>query len=468
MLFSSISFMWFFLPIVFILYNLLDKKIKNVFLLFASLIFYAWGEPKYVFLLIFSISINYIFGLIIDKSSDKSTRRVWFIICICLNLLLLGYFKYFNFFTESINLVFNSQVISSRDIILPIGISFYTFQTISYIVDVYRRTAPVQKNPIKLALYISFFPEVLAGPIIKYHEVREQINNRKLNYSKIAYGIKRFIYGLGKKLVVANTLALCVDSILKVPAYEMGTSLAWIAVILYTMQIYFDFSGYSDMAIGLGKMFGFDFMENFNYPYLSSSIQEFWTRWHISLSTWFRVYLYIPLGGNRKGKTRTYFNLFLVFLTTGLWHGASFNFLVWGLFHGFFIIIEKMFLGNWLKQNKFKFVNHIYTMVVVMVGWMLFRLQGLTDITNMLKVMFIPTKGTYMMGQFLDVKTSCFLVISILFCGVLQSRIKSIRTILFNENNVYIIETIFLFGVLFICTMLLVANTYNPFIYFKF
>ncbi|WP_310938345.1 MBOAT family O-acyltransferase [Clostridium sp. SHJSY1] len=415
-----------------------------------------------------SIIINYLFAIIIAKTYEKSICRVWLSLCIAINLALLGYFKYYNFFIKTINSILGSEVINYKDIILPIGISFYTFQAISYIVDIYRKTAKVQKNPIKLALYISFFPELLSGPIIKYHDIDNQISNRKLKWSKTAYGIKRFIYGLAKKMIIANTLASCVDSILKIPLDQIGTSLAWMAVILYTFQIYYDFSGYSDMAIGLGKMFGFDFKENFNYPYLSSSVQEFWRRWHISLSTWFKEYLYIPLGGNRKSKFRTYLNLFIVFFITGLWHGASFNFIIWGMFHGFFMIIERLFLGDWLKNNKFKFLNHIYTMMVVMLGWMMFRVEQLSQIKDMFKLMFIPTKSLYMVGQFVNIKVACITLIGVLLCGLLQSNIKWIKTMIFNEEKVYTIETVFQFGLFFICTMLVVASTYKSFVYFKF
>ncbi|MHC1684335.1 MAG: MBOAT family protein [Clostridiaceae bacterium] len=468
MVFSSLSFMWFFLPLVFIIYRVIDKKLQNIFLLIASLFFYSWGEVKYVLLLLCSITVNYIFGLLIDKTAKRRSSTLVLALGITTNLILLGYFKYYNFFITNINLIFGSEVIHYRDIVLPIGISFFTFQIISYIVDVYRGVSVVEKNPVKLALYVSFFPELLSGPIIKYHDISEQLTSRKLDHSKAAYGIKRFIYGLAKKMIIANTLASCVDSILEIPSYEMGTTLAWAAVILYTLQIYFDFSGYSDMAIGLGKMFGFDFMENFNYPYLSASVQEFWRRWHISLSTWFKEYLYIPLGGNRKSTVRTYFNLFIVFFITGLWHGASFNFIIWGIFHGFFMILERLYLGNWLKKNKYKFVNHIYTMMVIMVGWMLFRVESLSQIKNMLKLMFIPTQGTYMIGQFVDTKVVCVSLIGILFCGVLQSKIKSISTMIFNENKVYTMEAILQFGLLFICTMLIVTSTYTSFVYFKF
>lgn len=307
MLFSSLVFLWYFLPAVFLLYFITKNlHIRNGVLLAASLFFYAWGEPKYVILMLVSIGLNYFFGLWIGRMQSKHRMRLAVTTCVFLNLLLLGYFKYFNFAVEIANSLLNrfaggAHTLSFREIALPVGISFYTFQALSYVVDVYRGTIQAQKNIFHLALYISFFPQLIAGPIVKYHDVCEQIENRQCTAEGMAYGIKRFSYGLAKKMLFANTFAATVDWMMEKPLAQLGTVNAWMLAVLYTLQIYFDFSGYSDMAIGLGKMFGFDFMENFNYPYISTSIREFWRRWHISLSTWFREYLYIPLGGNRKG-----------------------------------------------------------------------------------------------------------------------------------------------------------------------
>lgn len=468
MLFSSITFLWFFLPAVFIVYRLLAPKYRNIFLLLASILFYAWGEPVYVVLMLFSITLNYAFGILVDRFTSSVSRKIALAVCILMNLLLLGYFKYFDFFASTVNNLFQDPVIGIRNIVLPIGISFYTFQALSYVIDVYRKETKVQKNYLSLALYVSFFPQLIAGPIVKYHDVDQQILHRELTPGKTAYGVRRFLYGLGKKVILSNTFAAAVDQIFAVPTNELGTGLVWIGVALYTLQIYFDFSGYSDMAIGLGKMFGFDFLENFNYPYISTSIKEFWRRWHISLSTWFREYLYIPLGGNRKGKGRTYLNLLIVFFATGLWHGASFNFVVWGLFHGFFLILERMFLGKILEKNPLKFLNHIYTLVVVMVGWVFFRADGLRHALQLIRIMFVPTQGSHALGQFVDLRVLIFMIFGILFCGIVQSISKRLRTALFNEEKVYLVETVFLVGVLFFSMMLLVSNTYNPFIYFRF
>lgn len=468
MLFSSITFLWFFLPAVFIVYRLLAPKYRNIFLLLASILFYAWGEPVYVVLMLFSITLNYAFGILVDRFTSSVSRKIALAVCILMNLLLLGYFKYFDFFASTVNNLFQNPVIGIRNIVLPIGISFYTFQALSYVIDVYRKETKVQKNYLSLALYVSFFPQLIAGPIVKYHDVDQQILHRELTPGKTAYGVRRFLYGLGKKVILSNTFAAAVDQIFAVPTNELGTGLVWIGVALYTLQIYFDFSGYSDMAIGLGKMFGFDFLENFNYPYISTSIKEFWRRWHISLSTWFREYLYIPLGGNRKGKGRTYLNLLIVFFATGLWHGASFNFVVWGLFHGFFLILERMFLGKILEKNPLKFLNHIYTLVVVMVGWVFFRADGLRHALQLIRIMFVPTQGSHALGQFVDLRVLIFMIFGILFCGIVQSISKRLRTALFNEEKVYLVETVFLVGVLFFSMMLLVSNTYNPFIYFRF
>ena len=300
-------------------------------------------------------------------------KKIVLIVAIIFNLMILGYFKYFSSMMGALNGLIGKELIQVKTIILPLGISFYTFQIMSYIIDLYRGEIKVQKNIFRLALYITFFPQLVAGPIVKYHDVENQIAHRECTPEKIGYGIKRFIYGLGKKVIISNSIASVVDTIFTNSVDTISTLWVWIGVFLYTLQIYYDFSGYSDMAIGLGKMFGFDFMENFNYPYISKSIQEFWRRWHISLSTWFKEYVYIPLGGNRKGKVRTYFNLWIVFALTGIWHGATLNFLIWGLWHGLFMFIERLGVKKLLDKNPLKIINYIYTMFVVIVGWAMFR-----------------------------------------------------------------------------------------------
>ena len=470
MLFSSMVFLWLFLPVAFILYRIIGKKGKNVFLLLVSLLFYAWGEPIYIFLMLAVILLNFIFGLILDKTTKY--KKITLILCVASNLMILGYYKYFDFMAINVNRMFGPNTIELKNIVLPIGISFFTFQTLSYVIDLYRGEIKVQKNLINLALYTSFFPQLIAGPIVKYHDIDEQIENREITAEKTAYGIKRFIYGLSKKVILSNSFAYVVDDILGRDIATLSGSAMWLAIFLYTLQIYYDFSGYSDMAIGLAKMFGFDLHENFDYPYISKSITEFWRRWHISLSTWFKEYVYIPLGGNRKGKVRTYINLFVVFLLTGVWHGASFNFIAWGLLHGFFNIIEKLGLLKILDKNKVTgFVGHIYTLFVVVMGWTLFRAPSLLTGLSWYKLMLFGNSSDgyiHMASDFIDTKLIFFIIVGILLCGLLQSVFAKIKEILFEEKKVFLLESVVQMVLLTYCVMLLVNNTYNPFIYFKF
>ena len=470
MLFSSMIFLWLFLPVVFVSYYLIKIEYRNVLLLIASIIFYAWGGVSYTLIMFSSIIINYIFALLIEKSiveNNKLKKKIYLALCIIINLSILGYFKYTDFAISIINSVSKKEVISLKNIVLPIGISFYTFQALSYVIDVYREHNKAQKNIINLALYISFFPQLIAGPIVKYHDIDTQITERTENLENISYGIKRFIYGLSKKVILANMFALSCDEILKQPIGDIGTALAWLAAVLYTLQIYYDFSGYSDMAIGLGHMFGFKFLENFNYPYISKSVQEFWRRWHISLSTWFKEYLYIPLGGNRKGKYFTYLNLLIVFFATGLWHGASFNFILWGLWHGFFLIIERVFLGRLLEKNKLKLLNHIYVILVFVLGWVLFRANNLAHALELYKLMFSYHDSIYTVRYFFYPQTLVCSIFGILFSGLFQSLFPKLKEAIFS-SRVYVLESIIQFTLLFICIMYLVSGTYNPFIYFRF
>ena len=466
MVFSSMIFIWVFLPILFLIYFIVPKKFKNIVLLIFSLLFYAWGEPIYILLMLFSIVINYFLGLFIDKY--KKQRKLFFIIDVIFNISLLGYFKYFNFFAININAIFGNELLSLRNIMLPIGISFYTFQILSYIIDLYRKEINVQRNIINLALYISFFPQLIAGPIVKYKDIEKEINDRKVDIDLFSYGIKRFVYGLGKKVIIANYLAYVVDKIYGLSINNLNTPLVWLAAILYTLQIYYDFSGYSDMAIGLGRMFGFHFKENFNYPYIASSITDFWRRWHISLSTWFKEYVYIPLGGNRKGKERTYINLIIVFFLTGLWHGANYNFIIWGLFHGLFILIERVFLKKYLDNNKFKVINYIYTLLIVIIGWVFFRIEDLNMALDIIKLMFSFNFNTVyiILPQIINIKTLIIIMLSILLSGPLQLLFKKIKIDITNMNSFF--EILFIIAILFISTMELVSGTYNPFIYFRF
>lgn len=521
MLFSSLVFLWYFLPAVCLLYFITKNlHIRNGVLLAASLFFYAWGEPKYVILMLVSIGLNYFFGLWVGKMQEensaafqtdsnveieqaekkketakagwaeeaeesererstkrelqgKQRMRLAVTACVALNLLLLGYFKYFNFAVEIANSLLShfaggTHTLSFREIALPVGISFYTFQALSYVVDVYRGTIQAQKNVFHLALYISFFPQLIAGPIVKYHDVCEQIGNRQCTAEGMAYGIKRFSYGLAKKMLFANTFAATVDWMMEKPLAQLGTVNAWMLAILYTLQIYFDFSGYSDMAIGLGKIFGFDFMENFNYPYISTSIREFWRRWHISLSTWFREYLYIPLGGNRKGQVRTYVNLLIVFFATGLWHGAGATFIIWGLYHGLFLVVERMGFGKWLEKNRFRGLNHLYTALVVVVGWVFFRADTLADAGVILHQMFTWEKGIYPVALFVNRKVIFLAVLGVLFSGIVQSVCPKLREHLYEKEVTKTVDIVIMVVLLFLCTMYLVSSTYNPFIYFRF
>lgn len=470
MLFSSLVFLWFFLPAAVFLYYLAPgRNAKNIVLFAASLIFYGWGGPRYLLLVLLTALLCYAAGLCIDAAGERTALKklsVWVFVLITLGIL--GYFKYYNFFAATAGRLAGKELFPLRDIVLPLGISFYTFQAISYVVDVYRGKSPAQKNLFHMALYLFLFPQILSGPIIKYHQVAGQLTNRNETISIQFYGIKRFVYGLAKKVLLANTFGQSVDYIMGVPSGQMGTLTAWLAVILYTLQIYYDFSGYSDMAIGLGRIFGFYYEENFNYPYLSSSITEFWRRWHISLSTWFRDYLYIPLGGNRKGLGRTCVNLFIVFLATGLWHGASMTFIIWGIYHGLFILSERLWLKKVLDRNPVKFLNHLYAMVVVVFGWLLFRAPSMTYAIDLAKAMIRPSKGLWNAGLFANNKILFLAVLGILLCGPVQALFPRFRNHIFDEENVSYGDIAVMIVLLFLSTMVVVSSTYTAFIYFQF
>ena len=470
MVFSSMTFLWLFLPVVFVLCLLIRKpKYQNILLLIFSLFFYAWGMPYYVILLLVSVIINWICGVWMEKW--EKGRTVVLIVSVVANLGLLGYFKYANFILNTIDaLIPGGNTLPRLNIGLPIGISFFTFQAMSYVIDLYRGEYKAQKNPLNLALYISFFPQLIAGPIVKYRDVNKQIVERTVTGEKIALGFRRFIYGLAKKVIISNILAISVDRIYATDMTRVNSALAWTAAICYTLQIYYDFSGYSDMAIGLGRMFGFDFLENFNYPYISSSIKEFWRRWHISMSSWFREYLYIPLGGNRKGKIRTYINLFIVFAATGLWHGASWNFVGWGLFHGFFIILERLGFGKLLEKSKI--LSRIYCLLVVIVGWVFFRANDTGTAIEIIKRMFMPwqyNSGNMILGVIMNAKTLLITFIAIIACGPVQQifKIKALEKVAEKWKN-SLPEAIVLALLLFYSITLLANDAYNPFIYFRF
>ena len=468
MVFSSFPFLWIFLPIVLIGAVLTQKKGSNFFLLVMSLLFYAWGEPKYIILLLFSITLNYFAGLLISSIGTALPKKLVTAAAIVMDLGLLAYFKYFNFFAGTFNQLIRKDLILLRAIALPIGISFYTFQSISYLADLCRGTIKVQRSWIRLALYISFFPQLIAGPIVKYKDIEPYLISRKLTAEHTVSGLKRFCFGLGKKVLIANTLGYTVDEILKHPFTDLSALLCWTAAVFYTLQIYFDFSGYSDMAIGLAEVLGFTFKENFDLPYSSRSIREFWRRWHISLSTWFRDYLYIPLGGNRKGSFRTILNLLIVFFATGLWHGAQWNFVVWGLFHGFFLILERILPQREDSSLPGRILSRLYTMLVVCIGWVLFRADDLTMAAGQLRHMFLPGgQGYWNFAEFVSPETGViFLIGLILAFGWLKPVVCRLK--MREPSAAAVLGDAAAILCLFLSIVMLANAAHNPFIYFRF
>jgi len=465
MIFSSLTFLIIFLPIVFVLYSGRNNNIwKNGVLMITSLLFYAWGGVSYSVVLILSILLNFFIGRKVRGHNKK-----WLIAGIVLNLLILITFKYAGFFIENISALLQLNI-KKINIPLPLGVSFFTFHGISFLTDIYRSE---KREPIRLdetTLYICFFPQLVAGPIIRYHDIIYQIRTRTITLLGVNTGIQRFILGLFKKVVIANTAGALADQIMNVNAELLSSPAAWLGILAYTVQIYYDFSGYSDMAIGLGSMFGFKIPENFNYPYIASSIQEFWRRWHISLSTWFRDYVYIPLGGNRKGKFRTYFNLSIIFILTGFWHGATWSFVFWGVFHGFFMIMERLFLGDILKKIP-AFAGWIYTMLVVMIVWVFFRIETFDAALDYVKLLFSFKGEGITLLENLDIEKIMVLTIAILFSmpfypklveklEVPSTRLSS--AFLFVRMNI-LIPLLFLYSVMVLC-----GSTYNPFIYYRF
>lgn len=470
MLFSSMIFLWLFLPFTVIVNSLLNPRYSNVFLLIMSLLFYAWGEPVYVLLMLVSIIINWSAGLLIGKV--KRGKGALLGLDVILNLAILGVFKYYDFAAGSINSLFGREILEIRNIALPIGISFFTFQALSYVIDLYRGRCLVQKNILNLALYISFFPQLIAGPIVRYSDIAQQIRSRRMTTEGFTVGFRRFIYGLGKKVIISNCMAQIADKVFALGGAELTTLSVWIGAFAYMMQIYYDFSGYSDMAIGLGKIFGFDFLENFNYPYLSRSIREFWKRWHISLGTWFREYVYIPLGGNRKGKLITVVNLLIVFLLTGLWHGANWTFVVWGLYHGLFQMIERLGFGKLLK--KAGILANLYSLIVVLFGWVLFRADSISYALEYAHHMVAPWKYGFENALFvrplflLSVRDILIFAVAVLGAGPVQAITKKLLPRIHEKWKMSLAEIPFLTAILVYCIMLLASGTYNPFIYFRF
>lgn len=469
MLFSSTTFLFIFLPIILFLY-FINKNIKyrNVILLIFSLIFYSWGEPKYIILMILSSFIAYVSGLLINKNRNNIKSKIYLLISVVLILSSLFIFKYLDFSIDIFNFIFRSDI-NKFNLILPIGISFFTFQILSYVIDLYKEKVNLQRDPFKLLLYVSFFPQLIAGPIVRYETVEMEINDRKITSTDFLSGFKRFIYGLAKKVLIANNVAIFCDYIYNNLDMNFGSGILWVAAIAYTLQIYFDFSGYSDMAIGLGRMFGFHFLENFNYPYIANSITDFWRRWHISLSSFFRDYVYIPLGGNRVKKIINIRNIFIVWLLTGLWHGASFNYILWGLYYGIFLLIEKFVLGKKIEKISLLF-RHILTLFLVIIGWVLFRLENFSSLINVLKNMFMFKPSNWL--ELLKTNTELITVVPFFVAGIVFSMPldKYFHQKVSNSEKCYLtlIED-FILGILFCLVIVkLVSNQYNPFIYFRF
>lgn len=470
MVFSSNIFLFFFLPIVIFLYSVSSKGFRPFLLLLGSLFFYTWAQPKALGILFIVCLINYIAAIWIEKAENYKRYRKSILILTCLfDISVLGYYKYLNFFIDNINSFFYTHF-PLHDLILPAGISFFIFQIISYVADVYFKKNKAQHNLNKFILYISFFPQMIAGPIIRYKDMEKNLDCKNSSFDDIIYGTKRFVIGLGKKVLLANSLANIADSIFNSGFSNIGFGVAWLGAIAYSLQIYFDFSGYSDMAIGLGRIFGFHFPENFNFPYISKSITEFWRRWHISLGSWFRDYVYIPLGGNRKGKLRTYINLGLVFLVTGMWHGANWTFILWGIWHGLFVIVERLIGINKWPSNKNVFIRHIYTTFAFVIGWTMFRANSVTDGLGFISTMlgfYTPEYELFTIDYYLTFKNLVILIVSIFFCTPFFNKIATKYQMddsymtLIAKNGCLII--IFVVSIIYMA-----ASTYTPFIYFQF
>lgn len=465
MLFTSISFLYYFLPALIIIYFITPKKYKNIILLISSLLFYFYGEPKYVFLMIAEIIIAYIGAILIDKYKNQSKNIL--ITTLFIHVFLLIIFKYTDFIIQTINDISNANI-KLLNIALPIGISFYTFQIISYIIDVYNGKVNVQKNIIKLATYVSLFPQLVAGPIVRYQTVEKELDDRVHSFNNFAYGIRRFTIGLAKKVLIANALGeLCSKAFL---ADEKTIVFFWIFGISYMLQLYFDFSAYSDMAIGLGRIFGFHFPENFNYPYISKSITEFWRRWHISLSTWFKDYVYIPLGGNRDGKYKQIRNILIVWLLTGIWHGANWTFLIWGLLFGIILIIEKIWLNKFMEKLP-SFIRRIYVLFIVMILFIIFNSDNMSVALTNIKGLFGMNGEAFVNDYTLHYLKSYLPVLIIALLGstpFIKILIDKLRKNKYVNNIINILEPILIVVILVVVTSYLIDNSYNPFLYFRF
>ena len=466
MVFSSSVFLIVFLPITLLAYFIVPArfiKARNSVLLAASLVFYGWGEPKYILIMIFSIVFNYVCGLAAGKNRSKAVL----ILCVVGNLALLGYFKYTDFVLETVNRLAEAGL-ALPGIALPIGISFYTFQTMSYVIDVYRGKVEAQRDIITFGTYVTLFPQLIAGPIVRYSDVAVMLVGRKTNLEQIAEGVRRFIIGFGKKVLLANQIYVVW---MELSAMEnLSVSAAWLGAVAFTFQIYFDFSGYSDMAIGLGKIFGFDYLENFNYPYISRSITEFWRRWHMSLSSWFKEYVYIPLGGNRKGLSRQLINISIVWILTGLWHGASWNFVMWGVYYGIILIIEKLGLLKVLKKCP-AVVGHIYSLILIVIGWVIFAVDDMGKVAAYLGMMlgssqiFIDDDFVYFFESRIWLLIACVIgstPLPKIVCSIIAEKLED-REVLLGT-----IETVLFMGIFALSMAFLVSGSYNPFLYFRF
>ncbi len=476
MVFSSIVFLLYFLPAFLSIYYLCPNRVKNYFLLFASILFYSWGAPKFIFVILGTTFLDFFLVRLMDKSSSEKGRKLLLILSVSMNLSLLFYFKYCNFFIENMNAMlqqFHMKPVHLLNVILPIGISFYTFESLTYVVDVYRKEHKPLTNFLHYQLYIILFPKLIAGPIIRYHQIADQITNRfdTFNSGFAIKGLHRFILGLAKKVMIANTLGAYADQVFAVDVHTLSSGIAWLGALSYTMQIYFDFSGYSDMAIGLGQMLGFQFPENFSNPYTAKSISEFWRRWHITLGSWMRNYLYIPLGGNRvHGKLGLYFNLWIVFVLSGFWHGASWSFIIWGVFHGTFLVLERGYYGKMLAKMG-KWPSMLLTFLIVLLGWVFFRQETLQGAISYFDAMFSFSRPLTEMDFNLP-KLYTFLLLALFF-----SFFTAIGSFEKLQNRIFFaplsnLESVFysLFaGLLFIiCIGLITSSTFNPFIYFRF
>lgn len=466
MVFSSTIFLCVYLPLVLLGYYICPKKGRNLFLLIASLVFYAWGEPKYVFLMIFSILVNYIFGRLMDKHRENKKRlKLMLVLSVVIDIGLLSVFKYTDFIITNVNAIFGANF-DLLNIALPIGISFYTFQAMSYTIDVYRNDVRVQKNLIDFGMYITMFPQLIAGPIVRYADVQDQLADRSVTTVDFSEGVMRFVVGLGKKVLLANQMGAVWSEIYALGG-DVSALMAWTGAIAYTFQIYFDFSGYSDMAIGLGRMFGFKFPENFRYPYQSVSITDFWRRWHITLSTWFKEYLYIPLGGNRRGLTRQALNLLIVWSLTGFWHGAGWNFVLWGLYYFVILFIEKLFLLKALDKLP-KFFRHVYALLLIIIGWVIFASDDVSVLLPYLGSMFGANGAIGGMDVYTLLTKAVLLIICCIASTELPKKLFLSAAGAMNEKAAFTLKSVLTIALLALSMILLIGDSYNPFLYFRF